>query len=126
MVSFSEDEEKQIRRIFREEYDKYHTVAMMYTEKAEVQMMGKEQAFKPASEIQQPKQEKGELDFNPELCDWTKMYGAKGEFYGAKADQNYALLKNYLARHEGRATVGGFFYWLFPDGILVGRKAKQP
>jgi hypothetical protein len=35
-----------------------------------------------------------------------------------------ALLKE-LARHGGRLTRNGWFYWTFKNGATVGRKLKQ-
>ena len=64
--------------------------------------------------------------WNPEAIRWERAEGANGE-YEKSVDYNSrdfkALLRD-LSAHGGKLTREGFFYWLFRNGLTVGRKRR--
>lgn len=64
--------------------------------------------------------------WNPSEIKWTKAEGAKGEYERSEDTNNLqfkAMLKD-LASHDGRMRYKGYFYWVFQNGAIVGRKKK--
>jgi len=65
-------------------------------------------------------------DWNPEAIKWVKAEGFKGEYERAEDINNLqfkAMVKS-LAEHNGKLSRNGFFYWLFKNGSVVGRKRR--
>ncbi|MBT0161007.1 hypothetical protein G4O51_13605, partial [Candidatus Bathyarchaeota archaeon A05DMB-2] len=64
--------------------------------------------------------------WNPERIKWEQAQGSKGPFKRSE-DVNSpdfkALLKD-LAAHQGSLTREGWFYWVFKNGVTVGRKKR--
>jgi hypothetical protein len=58
---------------------------------------------------------------------WVKAEGSKGAYEKTDDTSNmeYKNLAKYLAEHEGKATIQGYFVWKFENGITVGRKKKS-
>lgn len=62
---------------------------------------------------------------------WKNAVGDKGPFEVAERDSNknimnFARLGEYLNRHEGKATISGYFCWKFTDSSgSIGRKLKS-
>jgi hypothetical protein len=70
--------------------------------------------------------------FNPENIKWVRIEGKNGVYERYPAFQqeplqtlDYLYLLKDLQKHEGRLTRGGLFFWLFSDGITIGRKPIQ-
>lgn len=65
--------------------------------------------------------------WNPDKITWEKAEGTKGP-YERSEDVNSvhfkALLKD-LAEHNGKMQKNGFFYWVFQNGYVVGRKPAK-
>ena len=69
---------------------------------------------------------------NPEEIAWTKTSGQKGEYQRYPAYQQlptdtpaYTALLNSIKSNNGKYMHGGLFYWLFEDGITIGRKPAK-
>jgi len=65
-----------------------------------------------------------ERPWNPEKVKWETAEGSRGPYERSEDFNNLefkAMLKD-LAAHDGRLTCGGFFYWTFKNGSVVGRK----
>ena len=55
---------------------------------------------------------------------WTKHQGEKGE-YERSADINnleFKALLKYLASRGGKISHEGWFFWVFQNGVTIGRK----
>jgi hypothetical protein len=65
--------------------------------------------------------------WNPDLIHWEKAEGSHGA-YEKSEDVNNLHFKAMLADiadHKGKLTRDGQFYWVFNNGVTVGRKKKQ-
>jgi len=65
--------------------------------------------------------------YDPEKISWDKTQGAKGPFEKTDDVNNaeYKALRKDLAEHNGKLTHGGLFYWVFENGVTIGRKKAQ-
>lgn len=64
--------------------------------------------------------------WNPEKVRWEPAEGHRGPYERSDDVDNpefKAMLKD-LARHKGRLTRNGWFYWTFKNGSTVGRKKR--
>jgi len=69
---------------------------------------------------------KREWIWNPDKIKWEKAQGARGEFEKSEDFNNpefKAMLKD-LAKHDGKLTREGWFYWTYKNGSTVGRKRR--
>jgi len=69
-----------------------------------------------------PKEDKPSWD--PSKIKWEEAEGPKGKFERSEDVNNLdfkALVKD-LADHKGKLTHENSFYWLFENGVTVGRK----
>jgi len=69
----------------------------------------------------------GVPQWNPDNIKWEKAEGFKGEYERSEDVNNpefQAMLKD-LARHNGKLTRDGMFYWAFKNGSVVGRKRRR-
>jgi hypothetical protein len=67
------------------------------------------------------------FSWDPDKIKWEQAEGRNGPYERSEDVNNpefKALLKE-LARHGGRLTRNGWFYWTFKNGSTVGRKLKQ-
>jgi hypothetical protein len=65
--------------------------------------------------------------WNPNLIKWESKQGSKGHYERSEDVNNphFKLMLKDLASHQGKLTRNGLFYWVFQNGITVGRtKAK--
>jgi hypothetical protein len=70
----------------------------------------------------------GPQSFNMTKIPWVKAEGEHGIFEKSTAWDNVdhkALLKYLADEHQGKATVEGFFVWVMPDKVTIGRKIKR-
>lgn len=65
--------------------------------------------------------------WNPDAIKWEKAEGFKGSYERSEDVNNpeYKALVKELAQHGGRLTREGWFYWLFKNGYVVGRKQQE-
>ena len=66
------------------------------------------------------------LSWDPDKIKWEQADGKNGPYERSEDVNNpefKALLKD-LARHGGRLTRNGWFYWTFKNGSTVGRKKR--
>ncbi|MEM4481075.1 MAG: hypothetical protein QXG58_07585 [Candidatus Bathyarchaeia archaeon] len=66
------------------------------------------------------------LLWNPEKIRWEPAEGQSGPYERSEDVNNpefQAMLKD-LARHKGKLTRNGWFYWTFKNGSTVGRKKR--
>jgi hypothetical protein len=66
-----------------------------------------------------------ELPFNVSRIRWRRAEGLKGPFELSDDTGNpdhKALLKFLVELAGGAVNSEGFFYWVFPDGRVIGRK----
>jgi hypothetical protein len=64
--------------------------------------------------------------WDPDKIKWEQAEGRNGPYERSEDVNNpefKALLKS-LARHGGRLTRNGWFYWAFKNGLTVGRKRR--
>jgi hypothetical protein len=64
--------------------------------------------------------------WDPDKIKWEQAEGRNGPYERSEDVNNpefKALLKD-LARHGGRLTRNGWFYWTFKNGSAVGRKKR--
>lgn len=65
-----------------------------------------------------------ERKWNPDKIKWRKAEGNRGPYERSEDANNLefkAMLKD-LQDHNGRLERGGWFYWVFKNGSIVGRK----
>ena len=55
---------------------------------------------------------------------WTKATGQRGEYEQTEDANNpeYKALREDLAKHNGKMNIKGAFYWVFQNGVTIGRK----
>lgn len=85
----------------------------------------KGEAAPPQETLQGEKQEE-KTKWNPANINWTEIQGSSGPYERSEDFYNpefKAMLKD-LARHNGRLTRDGYFYWRFKNGSTVGRKKR--
>ena len=83
-----------------------------------------ENAKKKLGELKGPKTEPV---WNPEKILWTEATGDKGLYHRSDDFENpefKAMLRD-LNGHKGALYRDSTFYWVFPDGKIVGRKLKE-
>ena len=64
--------------------------------------------------------------WNPDEIKWEEAEGFKGK-YERSEDVNSIDFKNLikdLKQHAGKLSRQGYFYWLFKNGSIVGRKKR--
>ncbi|MGP3705265.1 MAG: hypothetical protein ACKD6O_08260 [Candidatus Bathyarchaeota archaeon] len=69
---------------------------------------------------------KSGLSWNPDKIKWEKVQGRRGIFEKSEDLNNpefKALLKD-LAGRSGRLFRDGWFYWVYRNGVTVGRKRR--
>jgi hypothetical protein len=65
--------------------------------------------------------------YDIEKIRWEDATGDKGPFQkssDANSPDFKALLQDVQA-HKGKLTAGGFFIWVFQDGVTLGRKKRS-
>ncbi|MGQ9507758.1 MAG: hypothetical protein ACUVTB_07905 [Candidatus Bathycorpusculaceae bacterium] len=70
--------------------------------------------------------EKRRWGWNPEAIKWEKAEGFREDYERSEDVNNLefkAMLKD-LAQHGGKLSRNGFFYWVFKNGYVVGRKKR--
>jgi len=68
------------------------------------------------------------LPFNASKIRWRQAEGLKGPFELSDDYENpefKALLKFLVEFAGGAVSSEGFFYWVFPNGSVIGRKQKK-
>jgi hypothetical protein len=71
--------------------------------------------------------EKGVAAWDPAKIKWTQEEGFKGKYEKSEDVSNVdfkAMLKD-LQEHKGTLWHQGYFYWVFTNGVTVGRKKKE-
>jgi len=66
-------------------------------------------------------------EYNVDKIKWVEAEGQHGKYERSDDANNpefKALLKD-LAEHNGKLTHKGYFYWVFQNGVTIGRKKKQ-
>jgi hypothetical protein len=66
--------------------------------------------------------------WNPEKIAWTQKTGQRG-LYEQSEDVNNTEFKTMhkdIAAHNSKLMRDGFFYWVFTNGVTVGRKKRSP
>jgi len=65
-------------------------------------------------------------EWNPEKFKWLPQESTrgKGPYEKAHSDEttDFKAMIEDLNKHKGTVTRAGMFYWLFQDGVTVGRK----
>lgn len=63
-------------------------------------------------------------EYDPEKIIWINSKGPSGDYLLTNDTDNpdYKALHKDLAEHNGKMTFKGNFYWVFPNGVSVGRK----
>lgn len=58
---------------------------------------------------------------------WERAKGQKGEYERSEDVENphFRALHRDLVRHKGKMTRNGYFFWLFGNGITIGRKKRD-
>lgn len=71
-------------------------------------------------------QGKGLDKYDPSKIKWETAEGPSGPYERSQDvdSRDFKLLVKDLAAHDGKLTKDGFFYWLFKNGSVVGRKRK--
>jgi len=74
----------------------------------------------------------GGFENKPEDIPWVKATGGKGPYERYPAFQQqptlipaYTNLLESIKDSKGRFQHGGLFYWLFDDGVTIGRKPAK-
>ena len=72
-------------------------------------------------------QGKGLDKYDPSKTKWETMEGPSGPYERSQDvdSRDFKLLVKDLAAHDGKLTKNGFFYWLFKNGSVVGRKKRK-
>jgi len=70
--------------------------------------------------------EKREWTWNPKAIKWSEAEGSKGKYERSEDVNNleFKVLIKDLSDHKGSLAREGFFYWLFKNGYVVGRKRR--
>jgi len=69
-----------------------------------------------------------ELPFNVSRIRWLQRHGEKGSFELSDDTGNpdHKKLLSFLVDYAGGCVNSeGFFYWVFPDGKIIGRKPLE-
>ncbi len=64
--------------------------------------------------------------WDPAKIQWIRTEGSKGP-YERSEDTNspdFKTLMKQLTQHNGKMSNKGYFYWLFQNGLTVGRKKR--
>jgi hypothetical protein len=67
------------------------------------------------------------FNWNPDKIVWNQAEGSKGPYERSEDVNNpefKSLLKD-LADHDGKLTRNGFFFWVFQNGSIIGRKKRK-
>jgi hypothetical protein len=67
------------------------------------------------------------VGWDPERIKWEQAEGQSGPYERSEDTDNpefKAMLKD-LQAHSGRLTREGWFYWVFQNGAMVGRKKRN-
>jgi len=66
----------------------------------------------------------GQIQFNPDNINWQDSEGQKGPFQKSEDlnNQNHKSLLSWLNKKGGKANMRGFFYWVYQNGSMIGRK----
>ena len=72
-------------------------------------------------------QRKGVEKWDSSRIKWKQAEGAHGSYQRSEDvdSPDFKLLVKDLASHNGKFTKNGFFYWLFRNGSVVGRKKQK-
>lgn len=65
--------------------------------------------------------------WDPNAITWQQTEGSSGPYERSEDINNLQfkeMLKD-LARHQGKLSRDGFFYWTFKNGAVVGRKKRK-
>ena len=69
---------------------------------------------------------------DPDKIKWVKATGQKGPYERYPDSEQeplqtieYNTLMDAIERHDGKYTHNGMFYWIFTDGITIGRKVSK-
>jgi len=65
--------------------------------------------------------------WDPSKIKWEGAQGSSGPYERSEDINNLdfkQLLKD-LADHQGKLTRDGYFYWVFQNGVTVGRKKRK-
>ena len=68
-----------------------------------------------------------EKSWDPSKIKWVPAEGAKGRYDRAdpQASRDFQNMLKDLKEHGGRLTRDGYFYWVFRNGVTVGRKKQK-
>jgi len=69
----------------------------------------------------------GESSWDPTKIKWEQAEGNAGP-YERSEDVNsldFKAMVKAIAKHNGKLSRGGMFYWLFQNGSTVGRKKRK-
>ena len=66
-------------------------------------------------------------EYDPEKIKWEEKTGPKGPFQQTEDANNseYKALRADLAKHDGKMNYKGQFYWVFQNGVTIGRKPAR-
>jgi hypothetical protein len=72
-------------------------------------------------------EEKPRFTWNPDVINWVKAEGFKGDYEKSEDFNNpeFKKMLKDLAEHDGKLTRDGVFYWVFKNGSTVGRKKRK-
>jgi len=71
--------------------------------------------------------DKTKTSWNPERIKWQQAEGTKGSYERSEDVNNTdfkAMLKE-IQEHQGKLSRDGYFYWVFRNGVTVGRKKQK-
>ena len=71
--------------------------------------------------------DKNQCKWNPDDINWVKTQGSRGEYERSEdlADPQFKTMLKDLTGRGGKALRQGYFYWVFKEGSVVGRKKKS-
>jgi len=82
------------------------------------------------AQLADEKKPEAKVPLNPDKITWKDCRNEKGPFQISEdqTSQEHKTLLNFLKYGGGRVSHEGWFYWIFPDGKIVGRKQtrKEP
>jgi hypothetical protein len=71
-------------------------------------------------------QEKSQKEpiWNPEEIKWEPAEGSKGPFERSEDinSADFKVMLKDIQQHKGKLSRGGYYYWAFTGGAIVGRK----
>jgi hypothetical protein len=77
--------------------------------------------------VQRAQSKQPRVAWDPSKIKWTEAEGGKGPYQRSEDINNpeFKCMLRDLATHGGKTTRSGYFYWVFQNGHVVGRKKRR-